>query len=420
MNKKKITYLFLMMSVALMTSCLKNQDDVFDKSASIRSIEYLNNARKVLTSAENGWVMNYYPSSSKAYGGFSYVLKFNETEVTTFFVNGKTETRQLTDGTVAEVPLPDTTTYSLTNEDGPCIAFDTYSDYLHYYATPSAGAYEAKGGDFIFIILNISDDQNTITLKGNRSGNLVRLYRNTISPEQYITECMNVTKAQLYETFVKDDVQLELDLDGQQATVSVGEESKETAFIITNKGIQLYEPVTIGGNTFESFIYNAANNTYIPENDQSLVLTGSLPAGWRSYEDLAGKYRVGASTITVKTNPDGKTYSITGFVNNVSGTITASYKYTKGSFVLWPQYAGMYADSYYIWLLAYGDDGLSWDEDILFKGKNSSTTPLTITFSASGWSTIWAGAFEGETPSGDSYAGYMQQYSEPLVFERID
>ena len=29
MNKNRITYLFLMMSVALMTSCLKNQEDVF-------------------------------------------------------------------------------------------------------------------------------------------------------------------------------------------------------------------------------------------------------------------------------------------------------------------------------------------------------------------------------------------------------
>lgn len=412
MKMKRISYLFLMMSVLLTTSCLKNQDDVFDKSASIRSIEYLDNARKVLTSAENGWVMDYYPGSSLGYGGFSYVLKFDNSNVTTYFVNGKTD--------AAGVPLPETTTYSLTNEDGPVIAFDTYSDYLHYFATPSAGAYEAKGGDFIFIILNISDDQNTITLKGNRSGNLVRLYRNTMSPEQYISECMAVTKSQLYETFALDDTLLELDLETQQATISVGEESAEIPFIINNKGIKLYEPVTVGGKTFDAFTYNAENNTYTPVDDQSTVLVGKLPAGWRSYEDLAGKYTVGSSTITVKTNPDGETYSITGFVGRVDGTITASYKFTKGSFVLSPQYAGMYNDTYYIWLLAYGDEGLSWDQSIQFKGKNSATDPLTITFSAAGWDTIWAGAFEADPPTGDSYAGYLQQYTDPLVFKRID
>lgn len=412
MKMKRISYLFLMMSVLLTTSCLKNQDDVFDKSASIRSKEYLDNARKVLTSAENGWIMNYYPSNTLGYGGFSYVLKFDNSDVTAYFVNGETD--------ATGTPQPETTTYSLSNEDGPVIAFDTYSDYLHYFATPSAGAYEAMGGDFIFIILNISDDQNTITLKGSRSGNLIRLYRNTMSPEQYIKECMDVTKSQLYETFALDDVLLELDLESQQATVSVGEESEETAFIFNNKGIKLYEPVTVGGKTFDTFTYNADNNTYTPDGDQSLVLVGKLPAGWRSYEDLAGKYTVGSSTITVKTNDDGETYSITGFVSGVSGTITASYKFTKGSFVLSPQYAGMYADTYYIWLLAYGDSGLSWDKSIQFKGKNSDTDPLTITFSAAGWNTIWAGAFEADPPTGDAYAGYLQQYSDPLVFKRID
>ena len=419
MNKKILSFAFLLTSVLLMTSCLKDQDDTFDKQASIRSTEYLNNARKVLTSAENGWVMNYYPHNQRKFGGYSYVVKFDENNVEAYFVNGKTESR-VVNGSPVEVPVSETSTYSLTNEDGPCIAFDTYNSYLHYFATPSAGAYEAQGGDFIFIILNISDDQNTITLKGNRSGNLIRLYRNTISPEDYISQCASVTKSQLYETFINGDQKLDIDLESQQATVSVGDSSKVTSYIITNKGLRLYEPVTIGGKTFDTFTYDAANNSYTPDNDNASVMVGTLPDGWQSYEDLAGKYKVGASTITVKTNPDGETYTITGFVNSVSGTVTASYKYTKGSFILWPQYVGMYGSSYYIWLLAYGDDGLSWDEDILFKGKNSSTTPLTITFSASGWSTIWAGAFEGETPSGDSYAGYLQQYSEPLVFERID
>ena len=53
MNKNILASLFLIMSTLLVSSCLKDQDDVFDKSASIRSTEYLKNARKVLTSSEN-------------------------------------------------------------------------------------------------------------------------------------------------------------------------------------------------------------------------------------------------------------------------------------------------------------------------------------------------------------------------------
>lgn len=418
--KMKKTYLLLMAMTLMVTSCLKDQEDTFDQSASIRAKEYLDNARKVLTSAENGWVMNYYPDNLQGYGGYSYVLKFDNSNVTAYFVNGKTTPQPQEGGSTIDVPVPETSTYSLTNEDGPSLAFDTYNSYLHHYATPSAGAYEAKGGDFIFIVLNISEDENVITLKGNRSGNLVKLYRNTISPEQYIMDCVKVLNTQLYENFAFDNILMELDLESQQATIKVGEESTERAFIINNTGIQLYEPVTMGGKTFERFTYDATNNTYTSDEDKTIVLQGSLPAGWRSYEDLAGKYKVGESTITVKTNADGKTYSITGFVDGVSGTITASYKFTKGSFVLSPQYAGMYASKYYIWLMAYGDEGLSWDSSIQFKGKNSATDPLKITFSAGSWTTIWAGAFESDPPTGDSYAGYLQQYTEPLMFERID
>ena len=420
MNKKIKVYLFLLLPSLLMTSCLKDQDDTFSKSASIRSAEYLENARRVLSSAENGWVMNYFPDNQQSYGGFSYVLKFSDNNVTTYFVNGETEAQTLGDGSTVEVPVPEVTTYSLTNEDGPCIAFDTYSNYLHYYATPSAGEYEAKGGDFIFIILKISDDENEITLKGSRSGNLVHLYRNTQSPVEYISDCITVMNSQLYETFVSDNVQMELDLESQQATITAGDQSEATSYIITNKGIRFYQPVTLGGQTFESFDYDATNNTYTTAEGQGVTFVGKLPDGWRSYEDLAGRYKVGASTITVTTNPDGETYSITGFVNAVSGTITASYKFTSGSFILSPQYAGMYASTYYIWLLAYGDSGLSWDQSIQFKGKNSATDPLVITFSASGWDTIWAGAFEDDPPTGDGYAGYLQQYTDPLKFERID
>ena len=108
MNKNKIAYLFLMMSVLLMSSCLKNQDDVFDKSASIRSIEYLENARKVLTSAENGWVMNYYPDNLQSFGGFSYVLKFTDSQVSAYFVNGDYDS--------SSQPIAETSTYSLTME----------------------------------------------------------------------------------------------------------------------------------------------------------------------------------------------------------------------------------------------------------------------------------------------------------------
>lgn len=416
MNKNKISYLLLMMSVLLMSSCLKNQDDVFEKSASIRSMEYLDNARKVLTSAENGWVMNYYPDNLQGIGGFSYVLKFTDSQVSAYFVNGDYDS--------SSQPIAETSTYSMTNEDGPCISFDTYNKYLHYYATPSAGEYEAKGGDFIFIIMNISEDKNTITLKGNRSGNEIVLYRNQTTPEQYITECKQVCDGQLYETFVKDDVTMELDLETQQASITIGEETKSTAYVLTNKGLKLYKTITIGQRTFDSFTYDASKNTYTTDDSEASVLVGKLPDGWRSYEDLAGKYYVGtaenAHICTITANGDGSSYTIKNLDDAVEGTVTAYYKYTKGSFVISPQSMGMFNNTYYVWLIAVGDNAMAWDPSIQFKGKNSATTPLTITFAGGEYNELWTYAFTDNPPTGDGRAGYLTQFESPFTLVRVE
>jgi len=55
--KKKNIILFLLMALPtlLLTSCLKDQEDLFTESASQRTTTYLAKAKKVLTSSENGW-----------------------------------------------------------------------------------------------------------------------------------------------------------------------------------------------------------------------------------------------------------------------------------------------------------------------------------------------------------------------------
>ena len=147
MKKKILSILLMMLPAVLLTSCLKDQEDLFSDSASQRVANYLDKAKKVLISAENGWVLDYFPHSEQAFGGYSYTLKFDEKNVTACF--------ELAD----EVTESITSTYLLDNEDGPCISFDTYNNYLHFFATPTGasgpGGYEAYGGDYIFIILLI-------------------------------------------------------------------------------------------------------------------------------------------------------------------------------------------------------------------------------------------------------------------------
>lgn len=328
MKKNIFIYLLLMLPALLMTSCMKDQEDLFDKSASIRSAEYLENARKVLTSAEYGWVLDYFPHSSQTYGGYSYTLKFDEQNVTvsTEFADDVTETL--------------TTTYVLDNEDGPSIAFDTYNDYLHYFATPhaasGAGGYEAYGGDFIFIIMDISEDNNTITLKGNRSGNILYMHRLTESIVEYQEKLAAFVGDLVFDKAAgvidgKEYTML-FNPDDRHITVVSSEEGAEdieAPFCYDKDGFTLYEPVTIGGKKVQHFKYNEAEGSFTAVEDNSVVLTGLLvpsivinnvgeevvignPAKTLQYRfNLADKFTYTPDVDWITVNVEGKNLTIT-------------------------------------------------------------------------------------------------------------
>ena len=109
MNKKNI-FIYLLLALPLMlTSCLKDQEDVFSESASARTVKYLENAKKVLTSSNNGWVLNYYPDRDLSYGGYVYTLKFGQENVEVF------------SELASDVEPSKTSLYTLKNEDGPVL-----------------------------------------------------------------------------------------------------------------------------------------------------------------------------------------------------------------------------------------------------------------------------------------------------------
>ena len=266
MKKKILAYILLMLPAVLMTSCLKDQDDTFSESATLRSANYLANVKEVLMSSENGWILNYYPDREQSYGGFVYTLKFDKQNVTVGFELAKDISKTIT------------TTYMLDNEDGPVISFDTYNDYLHFFSTPTsssgAGGYEAYDGDFIFIIMNVSEDKNTITLKGNRTGNIMYMHRLTGSDgEDYLDDILELKKAMPINYMIPDGADMiTASLSNGVATFEGEDTDIEVAFHYTNNGIEFYEPITIQNHEITGITYAGSAETYPAMGDETLLL----------------------------------------------------------------------------------------------------------------------------------------------------
>lgn len=138
---KKIIYTFFVFSI-LLSSCVQDVDDVFDEPSSVRVEKALAEYQTLLKSAEYGWAMEYYPSSTQAYGGYLFTMKFKDGDQVTVSTDAFEEAEK-------EV----TSLYSLKKDIGPTLNFDTYNELFHHFSDPDIidGGGKGKGLSLIHI-----------------------------------------------------------------------------------------------------------------------------------------------------------------------------------------------------------------------------------------------------------------------------
>ena len=194
---------------SLFTSCRFEEDDYFNESASLRVEHAIDQVRDNLSSAENGWVMQYFCGTGVAhFEGFNLFAKFDKNGKVTIAGNH----RFLRDGNANKYTEANSL-YSLLLEDGPVLAFNTWNDVLTpfvdpvaYYAAPNSLVKDGEGmqGDHNFVVM--SNNDNEIILRGERHSAEVRLVKCDRSWADYIadTETMknSFTNSSINEYYV--------------------------------------------------------------------------------------------------------------------------------------------------------------------------------------------------------------------------
>lgn len=277
---KKI-FFYIMFAVAGLSlqSCLHDDDEIFDKSAAERINEAVANAKEVLTSSQEGWIMHYYVGQEYAYGGLNLAMKFTDGKVQMY-----NETAKNSDGSYKSV----VSTYKITRDQGPVLAFDTYNDLLHVYGDPAgSGPTDVDGweADYEFVIMNISEDQNTITLKGKKFYNTIVLERLTRPVAEYFDAATkmaeSLTNAGIL-AYTVGDKKAKFYPGSSEYSVKYVDDKGEVAsltvpYTSTDKGLLFNEPIELFGDTLKGI--NAKDtatvndvltaNTIVASNDES-------------------------------------------------------------------------------------------------------------------------------------------------------
>lgn len=269
---KKIFNLFTFLAAILLaTACSPEVDDLFDKSSSQRISEAINNTKDILTTPADGWVMHYY--GSPMYGGYNVLCKFDKNDRVTVAseVAGKDSTF--------------TSHYKIEQSQGVILSFDEYNDIFHYFSdphNPDKNGVDGKGmlGDLEFRVMKASAD--SIILKGKKHNSRVVMLplKKSTNWSNYIDAVQKrfaSMKYNIYEVVIKGKSYRAL---RSHHTISFtnpdSQDETRLNFVVTAKGIKLYNPVTIAGETFSEFIYSD-DDKWVDANNKNVVLKPVVP-----------------------------------------------------------------------------------------------------------------------------------------------
>lgn len=244
---KKYIYTALIIFSLIIQSCVSDEKDIFPVSASQRLTDIQLKYANILTEASDGWILDFYPNVEKA-GGTQFLISFSNDDMATVAMVSKSE---------AKTP-PQTSMYHIKGDAGPVLSFDTYNKFIHLFSSPAS---DGRGfeGDYEFIILDATND--LITLKGKKSGIKMFMHRKK-TPESWAEY---IAKAADVETELTPR-KMQLSIEGEDVRVinlqnilsfSLMSDNVETnynmPYIITNKGIELFQPLIVKGKTITAF-----------------------------------------------------------------------------------------------------------------------------------------------------------------------
>lgn len=273
--KRIYNILFTLIAILSFTSCSNDIDEVFDKPSAERVNDAIAEYKTVLTSAENGWLMKYYPKANTKYGGYNLLLKFGTDGNVT----------AMSDALGADTKA--TSHYKLEQSASIVLSFDEYNKVIHFFsdpANPDGIGDNGKGmeGDLEFRVLTATAD--SVVMLGKKRGTKIVMtpmakdadWAETISHIDDLEQEMQFPR---YTCEVNDVKYVATSSYRTITFTSSNAEDGSTTipYIVTDKGIEFYKPITLNGVTIKGFNYVGGDNYEFDATSGSAKMYGIIP-----------------------------------------------------------------------------------------------------------------------------------------------
>lgn len=277
-------------------SCARfEEDDLFDESAALRVEHNAEKVADILTSAPQGWVMQYHTGTGIAvFEGFNIFARFDKSGKVTL----ASDHRYLRDGNAGNYTEA-SSLYELIREEGLVLAFNTWNDVLtpfvdpvSYSAAPDNLVKDGAGmaGDQNLVVTFISDDE--LIFRGERYSAEVRMVKADRDWKTYISD----TKT-MKERFTNSTINTYYLVSGTDTLYAVGLRdgryrisdrvsnplhSDSVSCCFTPNGFRNERKYTFSEHSFQELKMNDEGSALVSEDG-----TVSLMATWDTY--IAGR-----------------------------------------------------------------------------------------------------------------------------------
>ena len=274
----------------ILSSCLFEENDFFEESASERIEADMKHAAEVLEGAADGWLVKYFPHPQQEFGGFNMFFKFEDGWVTV--------ASELEDASATTKSL-----YSIGQESGPTLQIDSKNEMINFFAYPRneegiGSSHMGMQGEYLWTIMSATPEK--VVLKGLRTGNsyiLTPLAAGTDWAEemQAYKDMAAKLESRFYTASLKYDESTTIELDAisdrtgnflyrnWEVSGHIGPEDKpefidvNMPYIVTKDGVELYEPVMIGNVEVSSLNYDETTEILTSDGEGRFMIGKPVP-----------------------------------------------------------------------------------------------------------------------------------------------
>ncbi|WP_197057289.1 DUF4302 domain-containing protein [Alistipes sp. ZOR0009] len=295
---KKLLYA-LMLMVAI-TSCKNDFEDSFGSTPTERKSEAISNLTKLLASSENGWKTTLIYNDQVAGAGDFFVMKFAPAE--------GTSTGHVT---IANGFNSKTSEFSVYHATGVVLNFTSYNEVFHWLSKPYEfqGLGTGFGANVEYIFMK--EENGKLYFKGKVNGSemvlekasakdwdMADIKNNFVNLKAtmemnfsgiWVTKGLGATSekpffAKFETVYITGDLSVLPEKKGQFYRLSYdkngkGFQSKQSSFVFTHNEILLSDPVVVGTDTLNRFVYNKDRNRWEAANQgiDGYIIGSNLP-----------------------------------------------------------------------------------------------------------------------------------------------